>query len=32
MQQRRPLRSSTVRIVVADTRMPSFCSSPWIRL
>jgi transposase-like protein len=25
---RSPLRSSTVRIVVADTRMPSFCSSP----
>jgi hypothetical protein len=28
---RSPLPSSTVRMVVADTRMPSFLSSPWIR-
>jgi len=29
---RSPLPSSAVRIVVADTRMPSLLSSPWIRL
>jgi hypothetical protein len=28
---RSPLPSRTVRIVVADTRMPSFLSSPWMR-
>jgi hypothetical protein len=28
---RSPLPSSTARIVVADTRMPSFLSSPWMR-
>jgi len=26
-----PLPSSTVRIVVADTDMPNFLSSPWMR-
>ncbi len=28
---RSPLRSSTVRMVVADTWTPSFLSSPWMR-
>ena len=28
---RSPLPSSIVRIVVADTRIPSFLSSPWMR-
>jgi hypothetical protein len=28
---RSPLPCSTVRIVVADTRIPSFLSSPWMR-
>jgi len=28
---RSPLPSSTVRIVVADTPIPSFLSSPWTR-
>jgi hypothetical protein len=28
---RSPLPSSTVRMVVADTWIPSFLSSPWMR-
>jgi hypothetical protein len=28
---RSPLPSSTGRMVVADTDIPSFCSSPWMR-
>jgi len=28
---RSPLRSSTVRMVVADTDIPSFFNSPWMR-
>ncbi len=30
-EYRSPLPSSTVRMVVADTRIPSFLSSPWMR-
>jgi hypothetical protein len=29
---RSPSPSRTVRMVVADTRIPSFLSSPWMRL